>query len=208
MIPYEPPKYSSDAFNCPHCRAFASQAWAGVSGYGNLGELDGLEVSMCSHCREYALWHHEKLIFPDVVGVQPPNEDLNEDLKGIYNEAASILSKSPKGAAALMRLAMQKLCVQLGEKGKNLNTDIGNLVKKGLPVRIQQALDIVRVVGNNTVHPGQMDLEDTPEIANVLFELVNLIAEDRITSVKKVNELFGTLPDGSRKQIEERDGNG
>ncbi|WP_424033423.1 DUF4145 domain-containing protein [Methylocella sp.] len=49
---------------------------------------------------------------------------------------------------------MQKLCVELGEKGKNIDDDIANLVKKGLSPELQQALDILRVIGNEAVHHG------------------------------------------------------
>ena len=46
------------------------------------------------------------------------------------------------------------------QKGENLNADVAKLVKKGLPVDVQQALDAVRVIGNEALHPGQMDLRD------------------------------------------------
>jgi hypothetical protein len=134
-----------------------------------------------------------------------PNSDLDAGIQEDYQEARSILAKSPRGAAALLRLCIQKLCVQLGEKGRDLNTDIGNLVKKGLPVQIQQALDIVRVIGNNAVHPGQIDLIDDQDTAMVLFQLVNRIADDRLTQPKLTQALFNSLPQAARDAIEKRD---
>ena len=83
---------------------------------------------------------------------------------------------------------------------------IASLVKKGLPVKIQQALDIVRVIGNNAVHPGQINLKDDTETANKLFDLVNLIADVMITQPKHVEEMFNTVvPENQRQAIEKRD---
>ena len=122
-----------------------------------------------------------------------------------YEEARDVFADSPRSSAALLRLAIQKLCIELGLPGKNLNDDIAQLVNKGLPVQIQQSLDIVRVVGNNQVHPGTLDVRDDPSIAAALFELVNIIVEDRISRPKQIAALYGKLPTGARKAIEERD---
>jgi hypothetical protein len=122
-----------------------------------------------------------------------------------YEEARKICSSSPRGAAALLRLAVQKLCQELGEPGKNINSDIASLVKKGLPVEIQQALDIIRVIGNNAVHPGELSPDDVSEVAASLFELINAIIEERISKPKKLQKLFDRLPKGAREGIENRD---
>ena len=148
------------------------------------------------------------MISPDESNIVPPNTDLNDDIKADYNEATSIVNKSPRGAAALLRLCVQKLCKQLGESGDNLDRDIGNLVKKGLPGNIQKALDIVRVIGNNAVHPGQIDITDDIDTASRLFELVNHIAEIMITHPKKVDEMYNKLPEEKRKAIGKRDSSG
>jgi len=59
-----------------------------------------------------------------------PNQDLNADIIADYNEACRIYNDSPRASAALLRLALQKLCKQLGETGENINEDIKKLVKK------------------------------------------------------------------------------
>lgn len=88
--------------------------------------------------------------------------------------------------------------------GKKINDDIGALVETGLPLKIQQALDIVRVVGNNAVHPGEIDLRDDNESALKLFRLVNMIVEALITQPKEVDALFDKLPEGAKNAIKER----
>jgi hypothetical protein len=122
-----------------------------------------------------------------------------------YMEARDIFARSPRAAAALLRLCIQKLLASLGEKGKNINEDIASLVAKGLPVTVQRALDYCRVIGNNAVHPGEINLNDTPEIAQHLFGMVNFIVEDRITRPREIDQLYANIPDASRKAIEERD---
>jgi hypothetical protein len=122
-----------------------------------------------------------------------------------YDEAASVYTNSPKSSAAMLRLAIQRLCRELGEKGENINDDIGSLVSKGLDPQVQKALDIVRVTGNNAVHPGKMSDDDVAEVAHKLFGLVNIICEYMITRPRHLQELFDNLPSGAQQQIAKRD---
>lgn len=167
--------------------------------------LEETSISVCAPCNSYSIWYNGNILFPESKGIANPNSDLNKEIQADYNEARSIFDKSPRGAAALLRLAIQKMCKQLGENGKDINHDIANLVKKGLPETIQQALDIVRVVGNNAVHPGQIDLKDNSEIAFRLFELINLIAQVMITQPKEIKKLYESLPDSIKDSIKKRD---
>jgi hypothetical protein len=130
---------------------------------------------------------------------------MPDEIRTDYEEARGIAGASPRAAAALLRLAVQKLCKHLGERGENINQDIANLVKKGLNVDIQRALDVVRVVGNNAVHPGQIDLNDTPQVCEQLFGLVNMIIERMIVEPKKLGDLFFALPESTLEAIQRRD---
>lgn len=213
QIPFKPPKYEEPAFNCPFCNAYADQQWFDLCRYGEaysrLGEVgvNDDKVCYCSHCKEYSIWHNRKMVYPDFSGIEPPNNDLNPEIQRDYQEAASVVQKSPRGATALLRLAIQKLMVQLGEKGKDLNTDIGNLVKKGLPTKVQQALDSLRVIGAQAVHPGELDLRDDQATAEQLFKLVNFIAEKMVTEPKEIEAIYSKIPESKKQQINERDKN-
>ena len=209
-----PPKYEESAFNCPICGAYAKQDWyimtkaiQSYNGQSHRGNVDGYKVAQCNHCGQHSFWQDEKMIFPFTGTAPLPNPDLPDEIKEDYNEARNIVELSPRGAVALLRLAIQKLCVHLGEEGKNINTDIGNLVKKGLNEKMQKALDSVRVVGNNAVHPGVIDLKDDIEIARKLFAFVNIIADVMITQPNEINKFYDeTIPENLKSAIDKRDG--
>ena len=84
---------------------------------------------------------------------------------------------------------------------KKIDDDIAFLVQNGLSKQIQSALDIVRVVGNNSVHPGELSNDDIQDSAITLFELVNLIVENQITQPKKIDEMYTNLvPESIREK--------
>ena len=169
-------------------------------------DIYNLFVSKCFNCDDIAIWIHERLVYPQRGEGPPPNSDMPEDIRRDYDEASAILDLSPRGAAALIRLAIQKLCKHLGQSGENINEDIKSLVAAGLDPRIQKALDVVRVIGNNAVHPGKIDIKDDRAIAENLFRLLNLIVDKMISEPKHIDEVYALLPEGARKAIEKRDG--
>jgi len=198
----------SGKFSCPHCGAIAQQRWSARAwDFREFGEdkYNALRVGTCMHCDKYTLWIFDKMYFPETGTAPVPNPEMPAAIKSYYLEAAAIQSKSPRGAAALLRLAIQQLCAELGEKGKNIDDDIASLVKKGLPAIVQQSLDVVRVTGNHAVHPGQIDTDD-PEVVNQLFGLLNIIVEYMIAMPKKVSGLYSSLPAKALDAIKKRDG--
>jgi len=207
---YVAPKCGKKAFTCPNCGAYAQQnSWGfDEDGNGPYRNSDGhhpLAVSKCTHCNKSTIWRFDDMLYPHRGNAPMPNKDMPAEVLKSYEEAASIFSKSPRGASALLRLGIQKLCVHLGGTGKNINGDIKTLVEKGLPIQVQQALDAVRVIGNNAVHPGQIDT-DSPEIAGSLFALVNLVTDYMISKPNEVSEIYGALPKEAIEAIEKRDG--
>ena len=216
---YYSPKYATGQFHCPHCHVYAKQFWSHIragcfwndtfvgSNISDFNEIlnEKWNISKCEHCGDKIIWLDENIIYPKQIIVENPNEDLAKNIQVDYMEAAKIFNDSPRAAAALLRLALQKLCKQLGEKGKNINDDIKNLVRKGLNSQIQKSLDILRINGNNAVHPGEINFEENPEIVLKLFALLNFISEKMITEPKEVDNFYNNLPENSREAIEKRD---
>jgi hypothetical protein len=204
---YVPAQLDADAFHCPQCGTYGYRLWYELFSFPHIsGAMSGWRGSSCGRCHEWVLWREDEMVYPPDGRAPLPNPDMPADIQRDYEEARAILSRSPRGAAALLRLAIQKLCRHLGEPGKNIDQDIAALVRKGLNERVQKALDTVRVIGNEAVHPGTIDLRDDPALAGTLFKLVNLIVEKMITEPREIDDLYTGLPAAKRDAIAKRDG--
>ncbi|HEP0307178.1 TPA: DUF4145 domain-containing protein [Providencia rettgeri] len=219
MSKFVSPALHLEAFNCPHCGAYAHMIWHDLYYDTNGRAKSKIRYVQCSSCKEYNVWIITKFIptsggLLDSVGhmISPvssnialPSDDMPEDVKQDYVEATNIYQKSPRGAAALLRLGLQKLCKHLGAEGKNINTDINTLAQDDkISKQLIKAADIVRITGNNAVHPGTINDEDFDNIAIKLFDLLNIIVRQGITEPKEIDELFNKMPDGPRQAAESR----
>jgi hypothetical protein len=204
---YTPPELNKLAFTCPRCGVYSRQIWSGFLENFGPGWSDSADLrkSRCNHCNKDGIWLGGTLLDPDQAPAPMPHPDMPEDCKNDFLEARSIISRSPRGAAALLRLVIQKLLPSIGGEGKKIDTDIALLVQKGLAVEVQQALDACRVIGNNSVHPGEMNISDTPEIAVQMCELINFIVDNRISQPKKIRAIYSSLPAKNIAAIEARD---
>ena len=133
--------------------------------------LMNVHLSMCFSCEGLAIWRADELIYPHGDVSIAPVEEMPADVKAIFLEANDILDKSPERAAASCPppLCFKSSCRTSGRRARNINNDIASLVAKGLDTRIQKALDVVRVAGNDAVHPGQIDWDDDKTVATQLF---------------------------------------
>lgn len=210
---YVKPEKNKYIYTCPHCNTLSQMQRdthhfdndIEVENYGMRIIYNELTIHRCQCCERKMLWIDDTYIYPDIVS-EEANPDMPESVKQLYNEAALISNKSPRAACALLRLAVDTLCHELGETDRDINKNIGALVKKGLPPTVQQALDVVRVVGNKAVHPGQIAFDvDDNATATMLMHLLNMIVTRMISEPNEINCLYQGLPESVKKSIENRD---
>ena len=211
---YIAPDRNLGSFTCPHCQtlslmSFSSQYFpdeVNLSSNKITENQNILHIARCYNCRKKIVWIDNEYIYPNIVA-EEVNPDLPESVKQLYNEAGLIYNQSPRAACALLRLAIDRLCNELGETDRDINKNIGALVEKGLPKKVQQALDVVRVVGNKAVHPGVIALDvDDANTAKSLMRLINMIGQSMITDPKEIEDMYNQLPESAKESIERRDG--
>jgi hypothetical protein len=208
MTRYIEPTVEADSYTCPHCGVLAhATRWQvfALNLQSRVNEATRWGQSRCVVCDGEIMWYETERRWP--MGQIGPiaHHDMPEGIASIYEEARTIGAQSPRAAAALLRLALQHLVTDLASGEKDVNKAIGALVKDGLPIRVQKAMDILRIVGNNAVHPGQIDLEEQSWTVDSLFSLLNFVVDDRISKPKQIDDLYSAMPGGPLAAIDRRD---
>lgn len=212
-IKYIAPQIDLKRYTCPHCGTVSQvkieqhhfQEDLHSTGHNGISITNRLTIHRCVSCGKKIIWNDDEYIYPDIVPAEP-NPDMPESVMQLYKEAGLIASKSPRAACALLRLAVERLCVELGVNERNIDANIAELVKKGLSVEVQRALDVLRVVGNKAVHPGQIAFNvDDKATADALMELLNIITDRMISEPKKIEAMYSALPQSTLDAIQRRD---
>lgn len=209
---YIEPKKELNRYTCPHCNTISQMEIKSHNfdkdvrgGLNKMSVVNLLTIHRCQCCGKKIIWIDDEYIYPDILA-EEANADMPASVKQLYNEAGLIYNKSPRAACALLRLAIDRLCNELGETDRDINKNIGALVQKGLPRSIQQALDVVRVIGNKAVHPGQISFDvDEKGTAIMLMRLLNTIVERMISEPNEIDALYQGLPASVKESIEKRD---
>ncbi|HEM8291498.1 DUF4145 domain-containing protein [Providencia rettgeri] len=223
-----PPNFKGESFTCPHCGAFSHMIWANLmTSTSYQGPFEPAKPlysqfwqSLCAACSQPNVWMEKNkymteidetysygtMIYPTTNTAPLPHTDMPPEVKQDYCEAASIQRNSPRGAAALLRLALQKLCKHLGENGENINADIRALSSKGkVSNEVIRMADVLRITGNCSVHPSEMSSKDIDEVSDGLFGLINYIVKEAISDPAFRSSIYDKMPENLRKKAEEQD---
>lgn len=93
-------------------------------------DVQNVSISYCFSCNEMCLWVYDQLVWPRRAGGSEPKHLAPPNVRREYDETSQTLEASPRGAAALLRLAIEKLCKELGVTGESLKDDIAFFVRK------------------------------------------------------------------------------
>lgn len=164
--------------------------------------LQGFDAIQCVSCGNYSIYYQGKMIYPIDSNVSNPNDDMPENVKIVYYEAKTVLNISPKSACALLRLALEMLLNELDISGRTLNDKINNYCNDfDSNNRLIKAFHLIRIVGNEAVHPGVIDIDDNEDIARAMFEILNEIVDETITKKNKMDAIFEYLPEEKTNSI-------
>src|ERR1700730_15976123 len=138
-------------------------------------KMANLHISNCHSCNGFSLWVGGLLVFPTRIDKTP--ELVEQDLE----EAAAILNKFPRGAAALMRVCIQRLVPLLEENGKELNQRVSSLVRKGLEMEMQQAKEVLQVLRSDPVQLSKLESHADKETVLRFLDSLKEVLERRMS---------------------------
>lgn len=171
------PKFQENHFTCPHCGTVAGMRWDYAKNPLDLSyhAQSGSRVcaAYCRACDQPSIWLDGKMVFPDVLGIEP-HSDMPDKAREIFCEAQAVSGKSPRAACALLRICLEVLVSELGGEGKTLFEKVESL---NLPPDLKEVFQACRIVGNQASHPGEINF-DSPEgkeLAVTLSSFINLI---------------------------------
>jgi hypothetical protein len=202
------------------CGTLAEQSWSTLQRFqgGNSWPVDGYMWCLCRSCEQPSLWRQDpksmlpgealtaRMVWP-VKGGPPPHDDMPAEALRHYKQARGVLGASPQAAAALLRVATEAIVHHLLERNDvMLDKGIEELVRQDrIRTQVKKACDVLRVTGNQMLHPGEISTMDDSESALRLFQLVNLIVEQAITEPALTESLYSNLPAEKLEAIERRD---
>lgn len=171
------PKWNQPAFTCPHCGTNSSMTWQVTTSPFKKSSAkpfkDHVFSAFCLTCSRPSIWTDEKMVYPDVLGIEP-HSDMPEKAREIFCEAQAVIGKSPRASCALLRMCLEVLVNELNGKGKNLYERIESL---NLPPELNEVFKACRIIGNQAAHPGEInfDPQEGKDLANKLSGFINLI---------------------------------
>lgn len=168
-------------------------------------------MARCGRCEEYSTWRDDRLIYPTGEAHAPrPHEDMPDDAKALYREAAEVVGISRRAGAALARATLERLLRMLDsmEKRPDLAERIDHVTPK-VTVALAKMLTVIRHTGNKSLHvedePDDVMVlvldPDQAEIVELIFESINGLVEELVTRPRQVDAIYDRVPQRIRDEV-------
>lgn len=178
------PAVGRPRFECPHCDAFAHQAWAPLVVPGDEDPWEYLDFyhehpdeesslmggrthivsrwqcAQCQSCEDWSLWFNDAMIYPHARTGPAPHPEMPQSVRLLYQEAAAVAIASLRAGAAMARTVVERLIKEIDNDAPpraNLETRIARL-RPRVSTPLAQLLDVVRVTGNGALHSDDSDI--------------------------------------------------
>ena len=157
---------------CPHCSIEFHDRWNHLFGMLFSGDMRAITspgengefyiaYTVCPSCEKLTigltangLWEGTKIVYPFRAADRTAPEDVPEQLRADYSEAASILQDSPRASAAMSRRIIEQILRDPGgyDQG-NLSGQIQKFSSdQRNPSGLRENLDYLREIGNFAAH--------------------------------------------------------
>lgn len=160
---------------CKHCGNKTSHSilyevgeteFVEVEEYGKIDyELTYL-FTQCNNCSKFSLNILVNNDLETVKTIYPHENELNEnvpkEIKDAFDEALKVKKISKYAFLILIRRALELITKEQNAVGYHLSTRIINLGNKGvLPEKIAEMANLIRLLGNDSVHESDIGINDS-----------------------------------------------
>lgn len=167
-------------------------------------DVQNVSISYCFNCNEICLWVVDQMVWPRCATGPEPKLHASPEVRRETEAASHMLDASPRGAAAFLRLATEKLCKELGGSEESAKPEMAPLCQDEVDARVQRVLDAMRIIESNAVPPDHVGVGDTRATAETLSGLVNLICEKMIMEPRHLQALYAKVREGAQNGIEQQ----
>ena len=167
-------------------------------------DVQNASISYCFSCSEMGLWVGDQLVWPKGTTSLEPTLDASADVPEDSGKTSQTLDASPRGAAALLRVATEKLCKELGDSEQGPRPAITPLLQEEVDARVLKVLEAMRVIESNAMPSDHVSVRDDRATAETLSGLVNLICEKIMIEPRQLQALYTKVREGAQNGIEQR----
>jgi hypothetical protein len=167
--------------------------------------VQNVSISYCFSCNEIGLWVGDQLVWPVVVASPELKKlEILAELSGDKGTMIEPLNASPRGAAALLHLAVEKLCLELGVGTYEPRPALAPAIQEEVDARVQNVLDAVKIIQDSSPPIEQNGLRDDRATADALPGFVNLICEKLIIEPRHLRALYTKVREGAQHNMDQR----